>query len=100
MNNLINEQILEKLAVLAKIKINKKNEKKFLIDLEKILDHFKELQNIDVKNIKPFNREADLVNIYRNDEIININKKNFNDDLIGQFPEKESGFLKVPPVFE
>ncbi len=100
MNNLINKQILEKLAVLAKIEIKKENKEKLLADLGEILNHFQELQNVNIGDIEPLNGGTNLINISRNDENKDVNKEISNDDLIGQFQENKNGFLKIPPVFE
>lgn len=100
MNKIINKQILEKLAALAKIEIKKEKEEKLTDDLEKILDHFKELENINTENIQSLNGGTELINITKSDNIENVDKETINDDLIGQFFEKESNLLKIPPVFE
>ncbi len=75
MKEIINKTILEKLAALAKIEIKKENEEKFLTDLEKILNHFKELQNVNIGDIKPLSGGIESANISRNDENEDINKE-------------------------
>ncbi|MEK7163052.1 MAG: Asp-tRNA(Asn)/Glu-tRNA(Gln) amidotransferase subunit GatC [Patescibacteria group bacterium] len=105
-------------------------EEKLLKDLQKILGHFEELKEVDTENINPVRSQtpsvsadaqahrtsngvepmgggAELKNVFREDEFVEAEKRgneNLEADLRGKlvsaFPEKENGFLKVPPVFE
>lgn len=97
MSSPINKQTLEHLAKLARIELDPQEEKELLNDLGKILDHFKELQELDTANVEPLTGGAELKNIFREDgERENTNR----GDGVKQFPETKDGFLKVPPVFE
>lgn len=102
MKQIINKQVLEHLANLSKIDIEEIREEKLLSDLEKILKHFEELKNIDI-NVRDIQLSVNMVksaNITRNDEYgKNIDKETSNIDLIESFPNREKGFLKIPPVF-
>lgn len=96
MASLINKQTLEHLAKLARIDLDPKEEEKLLRDLGNILEHFKELQELDTTNVAPMTGGTDLKNIFRaDDERENTNRGAGTD----AFPEKENGFLKIPPVF-
>ncbi len=93
----INKKELAHLAKLARIELHPKEEEKLLVDLGKILDHFKELQELDTANVPPIAGGTDLKNVFRED-----GERENTDRGAGvlAFPEKEDGFLKVPPVFE
>lgn len=99
MKKIINKQILEHLAELARIEIKTEKEEKLVSDLEKILDHFKELQEVSVEDIKSLIMGMESINVVNNDEIRIVDREISNDDLTGQFPDREGGFLKIPPVF-
>jgi len=93
----INKHTLEHLAKLARIELDPKEEEKLLHDLGKILEHFKELQEIDTTNVVPLTGGGELKNIFRDD----IERENTNKGAgIEAFPESKDGYLKVPPVFE
>jgi aspartyl-tRNA(Asn)/glutamyl-tRNA(Gln) amidotransferase subunit C len=88
---------LEHLAKLARIELDPKEEEKLLKDLGNILDHFKELQELDTSNVAWMAGGTDLRNVFREDgERLNTDRGAGTD----AFPEKKDGFLKVPPVFE
>jgi len=85
------------LAKLARIELDPKEEKKLLADLEKILDHFKELQALDTKNVLPMTGGTDLMNVFREDDERENTNRGAGTDA---FPESKDGYLKIPPVFE
>ncbi len=97
MSSVINKHELEHLAKLARIELDPNEEEKLLKDLGNILEHFKELQAIDTTNIEPMAGGTDLKNSFRDD----TERENTNRGAgVDVFPEKQNGFLKVPPVFE
>ena len=109
---LIDKKTLEYLAELSRIELDKKHEEKLLEDLQEILGYFEELKSVDTENVEPMSgghAERDLShakrggtikkNVLREDELINESKTS-SVQLTGQFPEKENGYLKIPPVFE
>lgn len=94
----INKKSLEHLADLARLELSERESEKFLGDLEKILDHFKELQGLDTQNVQPMTGGTELKNVFRED---GETRSSLKPDLIVEaFPEKEKHWLKVPPVFE
>ncbi|MDP2598404.1 MAG: Asp-tRNA(Asn)/Glu-tRNA(Gln) amidotransferase subunit GatC [Candidatus Liptonbacteria bacterium] len=93
----IDKKTLEHLAKLARLELDPREEEKLLKDLGNILDYFKELQGLDTANVEPLAGGSDLKNAFRED---NSSESTNRGEGIGQFPETQDGFLKVPPVFE
>lgn len=98
---LINKETLKYLADLSKLEIKKSEEEKILKNLEDILGYFEQLKEVDTEKVEPMAGGTFEKNVFREDngEI----RKEINatsEDIIETFPEKEKGFLKVPPVFE
>ncbi len=92
----LSKKALEHLAGLARLELNPQEEEKLLKDLQAILDHFKELQEADTKNIEPLTGGTSLKNVFRQD------KAGISNDVARgseAFPESHDGYLKVPPVF-
>ena len=83
-------------AKLARVKLNEKEEKKFSEDLVKILDHFKDLQAVNTDGIVPLTGGHNLKSVTREDKA-----EPFKDveALREAFPDRDSNYLKVPPVF-
>jgi len=93
----IGKRELEHLAKLARIELDPREEEKLLKDLGNILDYMKELQELDTADVPPMAGGTELKNIFRDD----AERENTNRGAgVEAFPEKESGYLKIPPVFE
>lgn len=96
MSSPIDKKTIKHLAELARVELGAKEEEKLATDLGKILDHFKELQELDTKSTESMTGGTNLKNIFREDDgPIGTN----NGAGAEAFPEKENGFLKIPPVF-
>jgi len=93
----INKKTIEHLAELARIELDKKEEEKLSKDLEKILEYFGELKELDTANIESMAGGTWETDVFRDDA-----PERTPDTGKGksQFPEAENGYLKVPPVFE
>ncbi len=85
------------MAELARIELKKGEEEKLLKDLEKILAHFEELNEVDTKAVEPMVGGTFLTNISRQD---GEGERLPGDKAVAAFPETQKGFLKIPPVFE
>ena len=96
MSSPIDKKTLEHLAKLTRIELDPKEEAKLLADLKKILAHFEELEGLDTSNVEPSTGGTRITNVFRADDA----RDNTNRGAgAASFPEREKGFLKVPPVF-
>jgi len=93
----IDKKTLGHLAELSRIKLDEKEEEKLIKDLEKILQHFEELNSLNTSGVEPMNGGTELKNSLREDEERISTNQGAGVDA---FPETKDGFLKVPPVFE
>jgi len=99
----LDKKTLEYLAELGRLELAGAEESKLLEDLREILDYFGELQKVDTDGVEPTCLTGRQVsggtpqdNVSREDEA----KEGKNEKITNAFPEKEDGFLKIPPVFE
>ncbi|MEI8174758.1 MAG: Asp-tRNA(Asn)/Glu-tRNA(Gln) amidotransferase subunit GatC [bacterium] len=84
---------VEKLAELAKIELSLDEKKNLLSDMEGILSYVKQIQEVNVEEIKV---EYEHRNIWREDK---IEERDFSGDLIKeQFPDSQDGFVKVKKI--
>ena len=96
----INKALAEHLAELARLELAPGEAEKFTGELGKILDHVKELQSVDVKNVAPMTGGTMLVNAFRSDEDPQKDMLEVSRRIVAEFPESEGGYNKIPPVFE
>lgn len=96
----INKKSLEHLADLSRLELSTKEEEKFLGDLAKILNHFKELEAANTENIAPMTGGTSLKNALREDKVFESDHYSDAGKITSQFPEHEKGYLRIPPVFD
>lgn len=94
---IIDKKTLEHTAELARIELDGREEGKILKDLEKILEYFDELKEVNVGGVAPMNGGTLQTNVFRDDVPERTDDTGKGKD---QFPDVERGFLKVPPIFE
>lgn len=80
---------IEKLALLARIKLTPKEKEKLQKEFEAILDYISKLKEVDVSGIndEEVDRTTDLKNVMREDE-------NFHK------PAESKGYIKVKHILE
>lgn len=85
------------MAELARLDLQEREAEKLFQDLQKILDHFNELQELNTDKVEAELAVDETRKVFREDG----ERKNTN---LGQgkeaFPTEEGGFLSIPPVFE
>jgi aspartyl-tRNA(Asn)/glutamyl-tRNA(Gln) amidotransferase subunit C len=94
----LDKKALEHLAKLARLELHKHEEEKMLRDLEKILEYFNELKEVNTDAVAPLPGGTELKNIFR-DDTLSVDAIP-NEKSLEQFPHAAEGFLKIPPVFE
>ena len=93
----VNNNLIDNLSKLAKLKFDEKSTKKIKLELEKIIGFVNSISEIDTMGIKPLIYISDEVNILRNDEIRNgVSQK----DALKNAPKKDSDYFKVPTVLK
>lgn len=90
---------IEKLALLARIKLTPKEKNKLQKEFEDILDYISKLKETDISKIddKEIGKTTELENIMRNDE--NPHEAGeFSEDLLKEAPSVENGYVKVKHI--
>jgi len=81
------------IAKLAKLKLTKEEENKYLSQLSSILDYFDILNKIDTSKVKPSFQVTQLKNIFRQDKI----KPSLNQDqALSAATKKKNNYNSVP----
>lgn len=98
MASLITKKEIEHLAGLARLKLDDREKEQLLYDLQKIVAYVAQLQRADTGTIHlEDNTIAGLDSSYHfrdDNDGVNTNQGKGTE----QFPEREAGYLKVPPV--
>tara|TARA_A100001035_G_scaffold212456_1_gene172268 strand:+ start:317 stop:607 length:291 start_codon:yes stop_codon:yes gene_type:complete len=91
----INQKLIDKIAKLSQLNLNKEEKIKMEKDLNKILDFVDELNNLNTENVEPLVYINEEVNKLRKDEVGKHLKK---ENALKNAPVKDSDYFKVPRV--
>ncbi len=91
----INENIIKQIAHLAKLTVTDEEIAYYLPQIQKVLSHFSELNDLDTNNIEPLITPVDLKGYLRSDI---VEKVISTDELLQTAPDKVGALFKVPPV--
>lgn len=95
MSHEINEEKIEHLARLAKIKLSAEEIKNTIPHIEKVLRHFDELSSLNTDNIEPLITPVDIDLYFREDVV----EKNIETKTLVDLSSDKMGLLyKVPPA--
>lgn len=115
---MLNDTEVEKIASLARIKLDDKEKESLKKDLSSILDYVKKLDEADTSDVEPlyhppatppatppaggWRSGPGIVNATRPDEPRGefVMDEKLNEKLIGQAPHQENRFIKVKSVFD
>ena len=91
----IDQKLIEKIAKLSQLNLNKEAKVKMEKDLNKILDFVDKLNNLNTDNVEPLVYLNEEVNKLRKDEVGNHLKK---ENALKNATDKDSDYFKVPRV--
>ena len=82
-----------KLAQLARLDLSDAEVEEFRTELSEILQYVEQLQDIDVKGLKPTNQVTGLTNVTREDEVKDYGYE--TADLLENVPAVKANLIKV-----
>jgi len=84
-------------ALLADLKLNQKEVKKFQKQLSEILDYVNVLNELDTQGIEPTSQVTGLENVFREDK---PTPSLSQEETLSGAKEKHNNFFKVKAIFE
>lgn len=97
----ITKKLLSHLAHLSRLSLTEDESDRFTHDLNALLQHFQELESIDVSAIEPMIGGTVLKNTMRTDAVRLSNEMAVaprDNDITRAFPDAYDGHLKVPTI--
>ena len=98
MTNLTKQQVTH-IAKLAKLKISEKEIIEFQEQLSNIIDYVGELNKVDTKDTEPTSQTTGLLDVKREDELIQKNSLTLEEVLSGT-EKTYNGYFKVSAILE
>lgn len=90
---------IEKLALLARIKLSTNEKENFQKEFEEILDYVSRLKDVDEKELGIENYEPEIKNVMREDKNYH-QPRDFSEDLLKEVPVAEGDYVRVKHILE
>ncbi len=91
----INDELVDKLADLARLEFNALEKKAIKKDLEQMIDFIDKLNELDTTGVEPLLHMSNNINILREDETQGMINR---DEALKNAPLHDEQFFKVPKV--
>ena len=93
----LDKETLEKIAHLARLNFDEKEEESMLESMSEILTWVEKLNEVDTTGIEPLTHMSSEENVVREDKVgTHLN----HDDALKNAPKKDSDYIRVPKVLE
>ena len=93
----ISNELIDKLADLAKLNFEGEEKEKIKADLQKIVGFIDKLGELDTENIEPLIFMSDAVNVLREDV---VHQSITHEEALLNAPKKDSDYFRVPKFLD
>jgi len=88
---------VSRVAFLARLELGEAEKERLTHDLNAILEHFNQLQELDTEDVPPTSHTLTLSNIFREDRVI---PGLATEEALAAAPDAREGFFIVPRIVE
>lgn len=97
MANIISDETIEYVGILAKLELTEDEKEKAKSDMGKMLDYIDKLNELDTSSVEPMSNVFSANNVFREDVIVNGNDR---ENMLKNAPEQKEGLFVVPKAVE
>lgn len=97
MSNVITDETIEYVSILAKLELSEEEKKQAKKDMEEMLKFIDMLNELDTEGAEPMSHVFPINNVFREDIVINGDDR---ENIIANAPAKKDGSFKVPKTVE
>ena len=97
MANVISDETIEYVGILAKLELSDDEKEKAKADMGKMLDHIDKLNELDTSNVEPMSHVFPVNNVFREDVVTNGDDR---ENILKNAPEERDGAFVVPKTFD
>jgi len=91
----ISRETVAKVARLARLHLNDEEVDLMTSQLAGMLEHFRDVDALDLSNVEPLNQPIPLSNVMRDDvEVPSLDR----DEVLANAPAPQDGRFRVPPI--
>ena len=91
----ISRETVQKVARLARLDLNDAEVERMTQQLAGMLEHFRDVDALDLSNVEPLTQPIPLSNVLRDDIVAPSLDR---DEVLGSAPAAQDGRFRVPPI--
>lgn len=97
MANIISDETIEYVGILAKLELSDEEKEKAKSDMGRMLDYIDKLGELDTTDVEPMSHVFPVENVFREDVVTNGDER---ERLLSNAPQEKDGMFVVPRTFE
>lgn len=97
MANVISDETIEYVGILAKLELSKEEKEAAKKDMGRMLDYIDKLNELDTEGVEPMSHVFAMNNVFRQDVVTNGDDRNH---MLKNAPQQKDGAFKVPKTVE
>ena len=97
MANIISDETIEYVGILAKLELSGEEKEEAKKDMGRMLDYIDKLNELDTSGVEPMSHVFPVNNVFREDVVVNGDDR---ENILANAPEKKEGQFKVPKTVE
>lgn len=97
MANIISDETIEYVGILAKLELSQEEREQAKKDMGRMLDYIDKLNELDTSGVEPMSHVFPVNNVFREDEVANGDDR---ENILKNAPAAKDGSFKVPKTVE
>ncbi len=97
MANIISDETIEYVGILAKLELSDEEKEQAKSDMGRMLDYIDKLGELDTTGVEPMSHVFPVQNVFREDVVTNGDMR---ERLLSNAPEQKDGMFMVPKTFD
>ena len=97
MANVISDETIEYVGILAKLELNDEEKENAKKDMESMLDYIDKLNELDTTGVEPMSHVFPVNNVFREDVVTNGDDR---ENILKNAPEEQYVMFNVPKTFD
>lgn len=97
MANVITDETIEYVGILAKLELSDEEKEQAKKDMGSMLDYIDKLNELDTEGVEPMSHVFPVNNVFRDDVVTNDDDR---EQMLANAPRKKEGTYMVPKTFD
>ena len=93
MANIISDETIEYVGILAKLELSEEEKEAAKKDMGRMLDYIDKLNELDTSSVEPMSHVFPVHNVFREDVVVNGDDR---ENMMANAPEQKDGQYEVP----